>query len=81
MNDPCDDTSPEAREYLIKRLREMSVAEKFMRMTKLCGFARRLTISGILSDYPGIGEEELRYHFAFRTLGQEIADKYFKVKR
>jgi hypothetical protein len=81
MESLTNDTSPEAEDVLFARLRSMDPGSKLLRVSKLSKFARTMTLTGIVRDFPGIGERELRYHFAVRTIGKELADRYFGVER
>lgn len=59
-------------------LRNMSPAEKLHGMLQLCALGRSLVLGQIRNEHPGCSDEELRYWFAERTLGHDIAEKYFR---
>lgn len=72
-----DDTSKEARELLLKKLREMTPEEKLCKTFQLTSFYRALLRDGIRHRYPNACEQEIRARFARSTLGAELAEKYY----
>ena len=72
------DTSSEAEEILIGKMRGMSPTEKIKNMLELCTMARAMVLSGIKQRYTGISDEELKKRFAAIVLGKEFTKRYYQ---
>ena len=60
-------------------LRQQSPSEKLRLMSQLCALGRSLVLGQLKNEHPNCSDDELLYWLAERTLGPELADKYFTV--
>jgi hypothetical protein len=68
---PYQDTTPEALEVWLDLLRKMPAEEKIPRMFGLTRFARKMSESGVRSQFPQASEREVFLRVAARRLSRE----------
>lgn len=71
------DTSPAAREFYLRRLAEMTPAERSHIAKRLWETANRVQRAAMRQRYPEASEEEINYRIAVTRFGPELAAKAF----
>lgn len=69
------DTSPEAAEILLQRIRRMTPSERFVEGEKLCRFSRQMMRAGIRDRHPDYGAEEVEMALARLLWGDDLYRK------
>jgi hypothetical protein len=72
-----DDTSPEARRFLIERLRALPAWRKARMVSELTRACQELARAGVLRRHPGASEREVRLRVAALWLGRETMLRVF----
>ena len=71
MKTQSADTSPEAEQFLIERLRELPPWRKLKQVAQLTEMVRNLSLAGIKMRYPHASPEEVHRRQAALWLGRE----------
>ena len=74
---PPSDTDPSSALLQENLLRRLTAGEKLYQMCRLCAVGRSLVLGQIKREHPDCSEAEMMYWFAERTLGRELAQRYF----
>ena len=75
------DTSPEAYEFQLRRLRAMSPGRKIELTAELCEVARELSRAGIRMRHPEYSEQEVNRAFFRLAYGAELTAKVFPSEK
>jgi hypothetical protein len=71
----AEDTDPEAKAELVRRMRQLSVEEKAEQVVALIQAAREMAMAGLRSRYPEASAEELRLRLAALVLDADTVRK------
>ncbi len=77
MKTQSPDTSPEAEQVLIELTRKMPIHRKLALAASWSQAMRDMIWRDVRAAYPDAGPVELRFHFAERWLGPELAAKAY----
>ncbi len=72
-----DDTSPDARRFMVEAYRCMTPTEKLRRVFDLYEFAMGLARADVRSRYPEADEREVRLRVASRHLDPDLMSRAF----
>lgn len=75
------DTHPKMEALQIQLWRQASPTRKMNMLAQLNKSARLLALTGLRSQYPKIGEAELRFKLAVLLIGEELAQKVYGAKK
>ncbi len=68
-----EDTTPEARERYLRHLREMSPADRFLKMCRMNADARALKRAWLREKHPAASDEEIHIRLAALLYGRQAA--------
>jgi len=74
---PASDTSAEVEDFLVARLRELSLAEKLAMVRRLNRGLVRLTLAGVRARYPSADARELALRAAALRLPRDVMVRAF----
>ncbi len=72
-----EDTTPEAKAELVRRMRELSVEDKAEQVVALVQAAREMAMAGLRSRYPEASPKELRLRLAALVLDADTVRKVY----